>query len=192
MNLESKENSASTNQIFQAGAVAGLGGGIFYVRLGRRLAGLIFLLLLWLGEAAPADPVDWPTLGLTQVTTNAFSQPTVITHAADNSGRMFVVERAGRIRILEGSNVLTTPFLDISGRVSSTGNEQGLLGLAFPPGFKTNSHFYVDYTRTNDGAIIISRFSVPVNTTNAANAGSEQVIKVIAKPDANHNGGEIA
>jgi len=169
-----------------------LGSKDFYLRPLRLFLRLVFPLLLVMGQAALADPVDWPMVTLTQITTTAFTHPTVITHAGDNSGRLFVAEQTGRIWIIQGSNVLASPFLDISSRVLTTGAEQGLLGLAFPPGYKTNSHFYVDYTRTNDGAVVISRFSVPVNTTNAANAGSEQIIKVIPKANNFHNGGQIA
>src|SRR5690349_20320163 len=58
--------------------------------------------------------VDWPVLSFVQATTNSLSQPTSITHAGDGSQRMFITERIGRIRILQGSNVLTQPFLDIT------------------------------------------------------------------------------
>src|SRR5215470_12328591 len=109
---------------------------------------------------ALADPIDWPTLSLTPVVTNAFFLPTSIAHAGDGTQRLFIEEQRGRIRIIQNSNVLTQPFLDISNRVLSVGEEQGLLGLAFPPGYSTNRHFYVDYTRQPDGATVISRFSL--------------------------------
>ena len=139
-----------------------------------------------------ADSVDWPTLGFSQVTTNVFNHPSVIAHAGDNSGRLFVAEQPGRIWIIQNSNVLAQPFLNISNRVLSSGSEQGLLGMAFPAGFSTNNYFYVDYTRQTDGAVVISRFSLTITNSNVADTNTEQIIKVISKPFNNHNGGQIA
>ena len=61
---------------------------------------------------AKADSVDFPTLGLTQVVSNSFSHPVIITHAGDSSGRIFVVEQGGRILIVQSNSVLTQPFMD--------------------------------------------------------------------------------
>jgi streptogramin lyase len=151
-----------------------------------------FLTLLFLGTipALADSSVDWPTLGFTQVVTNTFNHPTAITHAGDGSGRLFVVEQPGNIRIIQNSNVLVQPFLDITNRVIINA-EQGLLGLAFPPGFATNNHFYVCYTRKPDGWIVVSRFQVSTNS-NVADTNSEQVIMLISKSFVNHNGGQIA
>ncbi|MFO1512764.1 MAG: PQQ-dependent sugar dehydrogenase [Verrucomicrobiota bacterium] len=135
--------------------------------------------------------LDWPTLGFVQVTTNAISGPTSITHAGDGSQRLFVTEQAGRVRILQGSNVLAQPFLDISNKVLTSGAEQGLLSIAFPSGFVSNGQFYADYTRTPDGAIAISRFHL-TSDSNVADANSEQVILTIPKSFNFHNGGQIA
>jgi len=144
-----------------------------------------------------ADPVDWPTLGFTQAVANTFIHPVVITHAGDNSQRLFVVEQPGRIWIVQSNGVLAQPFLDISSRVLSDGAEQGLLGLVFSPGFSTNNYFYVDYTRQTDGAIVISRFFLTSTNSNIADTNSEQIIKVISKPSPpttynNHNAGQLA
>ena len=141
------------------------------------------------GDPYPGQ-VDWPSFGFAQVTTNTFSAPVGITHANDGSGRMFVVQQGGRIRTIQGSNVLAQPFLDISGRIL-TGGERGLLGMASAPGFATNGLFYVNYTRSPDGATVISRFRLTPDS-NVADPNSEQIIKVIAQPYANHNGGQIA
>ena len=65
----------------------------------------------------------------------------------------FVVEQPGKIWVVQSNNAVSQPFMDISSQVLSKGAEQGLLGLAFPPGYSTNNHFYVDYTRQTDGAI---------------------------------------
>src|SRR5580765_3473202 len=105
---------------------------------------LIFcaLALARVTKIALAAPVDWPYLRFTQVVTNTFSGPTSITHAGDGSQRIFIEERLGRIRIIQSNSVLSQPFLEISNRVLSAGYEQGLLGLAFPAGYSTHSHFY--------------------------------------------------
>jgi glucose/arabinose dehydrogenase len=148
---------------------------------------------LSLGDPYP-EQVDWPSFSFTQLGTNRFSAPSGITHAGDGSGRLFVVERKGQIWVVQGSNVLAQPFLSISNLVLSTGAEQGLLGIAFSPGFFTNHHFYLDYTRKPDGATVISRFSTTTTNANVADTNSEQVLKVINQPfpNHNHNGGQLA
>ncbi len=135
-------------------------------------------------------PQALPVLTLTAVI-SGLASPTVITHAGDGSGRLFLVEQGGTIRIVNsGGALLPTPFLDISGRLVS-GGERGLLGLAFPPGFSSKKYFYVDYTRAADGATVVSRFSVSANT-DVADATSEQVLLVVSQPFANHKGGQLA
>ncbi|HEV2330952.1 MAG TPA: chitobiase/beta-hexosaminidase C-terminal domain-containing protein, partial [Verrucomicrobiae bacterium] len=159
---------------------------------------------VWLGlffsfanVRAGAQAIDWPTLGFTQVVTNSFSSPIGITHAGDGSQRIFIVEQPGRVWIIQSNNVLAQPFLVITDRVTSAGSEQGLLGLAFPPGFSTKKYFYVDYTRQSDGAIAISRFFLTATNLNVADINSEQPVMVIPKPSPittynNHNAGQLA
>src|SRR5438094_6106677 len=136
------------------------------------------LAVLGATKSAFADSVDWPTLGFVQVVTNAFSAPTSITHAGDGTQRIFVEEQQGRIYIIQNlgliNSVIPEPFLNITNRVLSAGVEQGLLGLAFPPDYSTNPHFYVNYTRRPDGATVVSRFSLTANP-NVADTNSEQV-----------------
>ncbi|MDI6713370.1 MAG: cell wall-binding repeat-containing protein, partial [Anaerosomatales bacterium] len=119
-------------------------------------------------------------------------QPVDVTGAGDGSGRLFIVEKPGRIRIgrLSDNTLLSTPFLDVSGLVS-TGGEQGLLGLAFPPGFSsTKQHFYVDYTDVN-GDTVVARYRVSADSNRADAASAERVLWV-DQPYANHNGGQVA
>ncbi len=130
-------------------------------------------------------------LSFTQAVTRTFSRPVAITHAGDSSGRLFIVTQSGYVWITQGSNSLTDPFLDISNRVNSAGFEQGLLGLAFPPGFPAKNYFYVDYTR-KDNAVVISRFFLSATNANVANTNSEQILLVIPKPAIIHNGGQLA
>ena len=117
------------------------------------------------------------------------SNPLYITHSRDGSGRLFVVEQAGRILVRQPGAAETTVFLDITGRVLD-GGERGFLGLAFHPNYPASPLFYVHYTR-GDGAIVISRFQVSADP-NVANPGSEVVLKIIPHPNfGNHNGGGV-
>jgi glucose/arabinose dehydrogenase len=103
----------------------------------------------------------------------------------DGSGRMFIVEQVGRIRIVENGQVLGNAYLDISPEVGSQGNEQGLLGLAFHPDFKDHPFFYVNYT-DGSGNTVIARFQA---TGDAADRASKKVLLRIDQPFPNHNGG---
>ncbi len=103
----------------------------------------------------------------------------------DGSGRMFVVEQPGRIRIVENGQLLPQPYLDIRDRVGSRGNEQGLLGLAFHPDFRDHPYLYVNYTDI-DGNTVIARFTAEGNTVDPA---SENARLHISQPFPNHNGG---
>jgi glucose/arabinose dehydrogenase len=125
-----------------------------------------------------------------------FQRPVYITHAGDGSGRLFVVEQDGRIRILHTDGSITpTPFLDITSRVRSPadggGNEQGLLGLAFPPGYAQKGHFYVYYTN-QDGNNLVVRFGLTGNPDVADPASEEQILLLEHPGASNHNGGQIA
>ncbi len=171
-----------------------------YIVVERMAKLFIFFVCGWafFGEVTVhAQPIDWPTLTFTQTISSAFTHPVVITHAGDNSQRLFVVEQPGKIWVVQSNNVVSQPFMDISSQVLSKGAEQGLLGLAFPPGYSTNNHFYVDYTRQTDGAIVIERFLLTSTNSNVADTNSGQIIKVISKPNPstsyiNHNAGQLA
>ncbi len=115
--------------------------------------------------------------------------PVQVTHAGDSSGRLFVVEQKGRIRIIKDGAIDDTPFLDISDRVSCCG-EQGLLNVAFPPAYAAKRHFYVNYTDT-DGDTVISRYTTTADP-DRADPGSEEVVLTIDQPFVTHNGGRMA
>jgi len=115
--------------------------------------------------------------------------PIGLATARDGSGRLFVLEKPGRIRIIQGGQLLPDPFLDNTDRVGSGGSEQGLLGLAFDPQYTHNGYFYVNYTDQN-GDTSISRFQV-TGDPNRADPGSEKVLLRQAQPFPNHNGGEV-
>ena len=105
-------------------------------------------------------------------------------------GRMLVLEQPGRIRLIQDGQLIAQPFLDISARVGSQGNEQGLLGFALHPNYAENGLFFVNYTKTN-GDTVISRFQASAERTSADPAG-EKVLLTVDQPYANHNGGSMA
>lgn len=109
---------------------------------------------------------------------------------SDGSGRLFVVEKGGRIWIIENDQILDEPFLDITDRVGSRANEQGLLGLAFHPQYAENGRFFVNYTDLN-GNTVIARYQVS-DDPSRADTGSEVKLLSVNQPFPNHNGGVLA
>ncbi len=117
------------------------------------------------------------------------SRPLSMAHAGDQ--RLFIVEKQGRIRLIDADGQLApVPFLDITDRVRSGGSEQGLLGLAFHPEFGTNGFFYVNYTNSN-GNTHVARFSVDPANGDRALPGSEKILLRVDQPFSNHNGGDM-
>src|SRR3989337_3904482 len=114
--------------------------------------------------------------------------PLYLTTAPSDDNRLFIVEKGGLISIIKNGTLLETPFLDIH-RLVSTGGEQGLLGLAFDPGYATNGRFYVSYTDTSGDSKIV-RYRVSGNPDLAQTAPA-RVLLTIDQPFANHNGGNI-
>src|SRR5215208_4695211 len=141
-------------------------------------------------------PTDTPSGASTFPDPNAYVwQPLVsglqrpVDLQADGSGRLFVIEKIGRIRILQDGQLLEASFLDITDRVGSSGNEQGLLGLAFHPQYAENGRFFVNYTDKN-GDTSISRFQVS-DDPNVTDPASEVKVLGVDQPFANHNGGVL-
>ncbi len=120
-----------------------------------------------------------------------FTSPIFLTHAADSTDRIFVVEQAGRIKVFPNSSnaLLAKEYLNITDRVAS-GGEMGLLGLAFHPDYENNGYIYVNYTADNPLRTIISRFQVTSNP-DSADKNSEFQILTFSQPYSNHNGGWI-
>lgn len=140
------------------------------------------------GTAGTMASVRWPTIALTTPVAG-LSRPVHITHAGDGSGRLFVVEQEGRIRLVKNGSLQQTPFLDISTRVGCCG-ERGLLSVAFPPGYASKGHFYVNYTDIN-GDTVVARYRV-TDDPDVADPSSEEVILTVDQPYGNHNGGQLA
>ncbi|MBC8076458.1 MAG: PQQ-dependent sugar dehydrogenase [Chloroflexales bacterium] len=118
-----------------------------------------------------------------------FDSPLYATHAGDDSGRLFVVEKRGTIAIMRDGKRLEQPFLDIVDRVGSDASERGLLSVAFHPKYRENGLLFVYYTN-KAGNVTISRFA-RADSPDAADPASEQVLLTVDKPAANHNGGLV-
>lgn len=118
-----------------------------------------------------------------------FESPLGITHAGDGSGRLFVVEQTGTVRILTEGEVLDEPFLDVSEAIVA-GGEQGLLGLAFHPDYRRNGRLFVNYTDVA-GNTVVAEVGTS-NDPNRADEGSLRPLLQIDQPFANHNGGQLA
>ena len=122
-------------------------------------------------------------------TVTGLELPVLISHAGDSSGRIFVAEQNGRIRIVTDGRLLETPFLDISDQVACCG-EQGLFGLAFPPSYAASHHFYVSYSNL-DGDTIVSRFRTSEDP-DRADHDTEEILLKLPQPYKVHNGGHLA
>ncbi len=158
----------------------------------RPLAVPLALLLTAALFAAPTEAQEleaaFPSL--------SFDAPVDIQAPDDGSNRLFVVEQAGVIRVVENDRSADAApvFLDITGRVSS-GGERGLLGLAFAPDYAQSGLFYVYYTRDNpDGSdpyeSVVAEFSVTADP-DVADAGSEEILLTVDQPFGNHNAGQL-
>ena len=151
------------------------------------------LVLLTLSTFAFAQEVS--RLSLQEVAIG-LSQPVAIVNAGDDSGRIFVMEQSGVIRILNAltGNLNAIPFLDLSAQIDSSENEQGLLGLTFHPDYAANGYFYVNYTRDPGPGLdftVISRFNVSEDNKDIADENSESKLMEIPQDLGNHNGGDL-
>ncbi len=159
------------------------------------LAAMLASLFFWTGPQALGgqcrpNAAPWPQINLVRVASGV-SQPVHIANAGDGSGRLFIVERGGRIRLFKQGSLVGTPFLDIADRVSAGGSEQGLLSVAFPPQYASRGRFYVYYTDLA-GNIVVARYFLTGNP-DVADPNSEQIVLTIPHPaHTNHNGGQLA
>jgi glucose/arabinose dehydrogenase len=141
------------------------------------------------GAPAPGSPSD-AGLRLEPVV-GGLSAPVAIAAPDDASARIFVVEQAGRIRIVRDGSLVDRPFLDIADRISA-GGERGLLGLAFAPAYGTagENRFFVNYT-DRSGNTVIAEYRAAAEDPDVADASSERVLLRVDQPFPNHNGGDL-
>jgi glucose/arabinose dehydrogenase len=163
-----------------------------YVFLLLIAPGLLILAMPGIGQirtkaAANFDPA---LVGFRELTTG-LTEPVYITNAGDGSGRLFIVERAGRVLQYKNRLLVPTPFLDIRSLVNSAGGEQGLLALAFHPNYQTNGQFYTTFTDPS-GSLVLSRFTCFSSNPDLADPNSKTTILMIPHPvNQNHNGGTL-
>ena len=142
----------------------------------------------------PPPPTSAPALQSLAVNllpvAGGFDKPLYLTHAGDGSGRLFVVEQPGRIKIVQAGQVTPAPFLDIVNLVGSDGMEQGLLSAAFHPRYAENGFFFVNYT-DKQGDTVLARYQVSSNP-DQADPASAKILLTMAQPYGNHNGGQLA
>ncbi len=140
------------------------------------------------GDGGPAGPAEATLPVALREVASGLTFRLYLT-APPGDPRLFIVEKGGAIRIVKDGGLLPTPFLNLAGRVS-TGNEQGLLGLAFDPAYATSGRFVVHYTDLA-GNTVVSLFHVSAGDADQADSTSETVVLTAEQPFANHNGGQI-
>jgi glucose/arabinose dehydrogenase len=159
------------------------GDGVITVRDGVNVLRLAAAL-----PAFTACPIV-PTLVLTPIATG-LTAPVFVSGAPGDATRLFVVEQPGRILIVENGEVLTTPFLDITA-LTIQDAEQGLLGLAFHPGYASNRRFYVHYGDLR-GDITIAEFLRSADSPTRAEPTPTRILRTVKHPFGNHIGGMVA
>jgi len=160
------------------------------------------------GQAFAADPIRIKL----ELVASGLSSPVYMTHAGDGSGRLFVVDQVGLIRVIDGGVLLPTPFLDVSAKLPTLGgffDERGLLGLAFHPDYANNGRFFVRHSVPRAGdpaescndpggfivgchAEVVAEYSVSAGDPNVADAASEVILFSVDEPEFNHNSGNLA
>ena len=161
---------------------------------------LLFLIPLFIACETTTEPFPPPVNGDDEGVVEpafpelSFTRPLDIQQPNDGTGRLFVVEQAGVISVFPNDPGVEekTLFLDIRSRVNDSGNEEGLLGLAFHPNYENNGYFYVNYTASGPRRTVISRFQVSQNNPDEADSGSEVELFSFNQPQSNHNGGHLA
>jgi glucose/arabinose dehydrogenase len=136
----------------------------------------------------PGGPGVIPDIALDTVLTG-LDHPLYVTTPPGDHNRLFIVERPGTIRIIKNGVLQATPFLDITAKVS-TGAEQGILGMAFPPDYATSKYFVVYYVNPSVQTVL-SRFHVASASSDTALTG-EDTLLTIQQPGGDHNGGMLA
>jgi glucose/arabinose dehydrogenase len=135
---------------------------------------------------------DFAIVTSTVVESGRLNQPVGIVNAGDGSGRLFVVEQPGYIRVIKNGALLDAPYLALTNQVVCC-DEQGLLGLEFDPDFESNGTFYINYTTSAagfSGDTVVARYQVANPAADVANVLAVTHIITIDQPQRNHNGGD--
>jgi glucose/arabinose dehydrogenase len=147
--------------------------------LRQLVAGLMLAALVLPASASAAVVPSRIHLGLRAVV-SGLSSPLLVTHAGDGSGRLFVVEKTGKVRIVKNGSLVAAPFIDLSRSVSG-GGEQGLLGLAFHPSYATNGKLYLSYTNL-DGTSVIREYRVSPSNPDRVDGSSGRTLLRVKQP----------
>ena len=159
------------------------------------LAGALFLAILpptLLAANSPPAEAALPAIQLTILPGSVFS-PVHVTNAGDGSGRLFVVQQDGHVKVFKNGAFLGTDFLDLHTLVSYDGGEKGLLSIGFHPSYESNGFFYVYYTdkATPTYHLTIARYHVSANPDVADPASALIVLEIDHPTNTNHNGGQL-
>lgn len=139
-------------------------------------------------SASAAKLPKLPTLRLSPMT--GFFQPVDVAAPRADRHRIFVVQKAGGIRVVLDGKRLAKPFLDVRPSVDSLGEERGLLSMAFAPDYATSGLFYISYT-AKDGAVTLEEYKRSQDNPNRADPSSRRTVLVQRHPNHNHNSGEL-
>ena len=145
-----------------------------------------------LALSSPVIAQDFDLLSLEEFAAG-LSQPVGVMHAGDQSGRVFLLEQSGLIKVVKIGRINATPFLDLTAIIDNASNEQGLLGLAFHPDYTTNGYFFVNYTRdpgSGNDLTTVARYQVSAGNPDIANPAETRILE-ISQDAGNHNGGYI-
>jgi glucose/arabinose dehydrogenase len=135
-------------------------------------------------QSSPAAAVADLTVTTTQVA-SGLRRPTAITAPKDGSGRLFITEKSGTVRVYHPATGLAgTPLLSIRDRVSETGNERGLLGITASPAFAQDQSVYLAYTRIPDNAVTLARYRL-------SDGRVDEILTQEHATYSNHNGGQL-
>jgi len=152
---------------------------------------------VWAGYWVPIGSgvgLRYPPLGAGRLALSSvvsgLDQPLYVTNAGDGSGRLFVVERTGLVRVVSGSLLQPTAFLDLTTKISCCTGERGLLGLAFHPSFASNLRLFASYTDST-GDVIVAEYTANAARTSASAATERVIVRISHRTYANHNGGWI-
>ena len=160
--------------------------------MGRLLAGLSAVVLLSATSAAASKSVSPSSVHVHfHAVVSGLSAPVAVTSARDGSGRLFVVQQGGTVRVVKNGRLRSRIYLNLGARLAS-GGEQGLLSIAFHPHFARHPSVYAAYTRASDGALVVSRFRASSSTARSVAASTERHLITVAHPQqTNHNGGQL-
>jgi glucose/arabinose dehydrogenase len=173
---------AAVASVSPAGLVTGLAEGQVEIR--ATTEGVTGSIVIAVAAPPPVGPV---ILGLQQIA-SGLDFPLYLT-SPPGDDRLFVVEKAGTIRVIKGGAVLAAPFLDLRAKVMSDGGEQGMLGLAFAPDYASSGRFFVHYNDVSgDNRVSVLRVS---SDPDRADPPSESSVLAVPQPGVAHNGGQL-